>query len=157
MVVRVDLPDAGATEALGRALAGCLLPGDLVLLEGVLGAGKTTLTRGIARGLGLPAEEPVTSPTFTLLQEFETPAGRLVHADLYRLGSGAELWSTGLGEHLAEGEAIVVVEWGDRFGAQLGSPDWRIRLGEAAGGRRATIEAADPARLQALAARRAGC
>ena len=155
--MRVYLPDAEATEALGRALAACLRPGDLVLLEGPLGAGKTTLTRGVARGLGLPPEEPVASPTFTLLQEFETPAGRLVHADLYRLGSGAELWSTGLGEHLAEGEAIVLVEWGDRFGAQLGAPDWRVRLEAEAGGRRATVEAADAARLEALAARQTDC
>jgi tRNA threonylcarbamoyladenosine biosynthesis protein TsaE len=100
----IDDPDA--MEALGERLAAELSAGDLVLLEGELGAGKTTLTRGIGRGLG--ARGAITSPTFVLAREHPTVRGvPLVHVDAYRLGSAAELDDL----DLDFAGSIVVVEW----------------------------------------------
>jgi tRNA threonylcarbamoyladenosine biosynthesis protein TsaE len=102
------------TRRLGAAIARRLEPGDLVLLSGDLGAGKTFLVRAIARALGVVGA--VTSPTFTLVQEYRTERGPLVHADLYRLLGNAvladEVARLGLREMRAEG-AILAVEWGD--------------------------------------------
>jgi len=99
-----------ATEAIASALSSCLEAGDVVLLEGTLGAGKTAFVRGIARGLGLPEDEPVTSPSFAVIQEYET-SPRLVHADLYRLGGADELLQLGLSDSLETG-AVGFIEWG---------------------------------------------
>ena len=104
------------TRRLGAAIARRLQPGDLVVLSGDLGAGKTFLVRAIARALGVVGV--VTSPTFTLVQEYRTERGTLVHADLYRLLENAacsladEVARLGLREMRAEG-AILVVEWGE--------------------------------------------
>jgi tRNA threonylcarbamoyladenosine biosynthesis protein TsaE len=109
------------TRRLGQAIARVLSAGDLVVLSGDLGAGKTFLVRAIARALG--AEGPVTSPTFTLVHEHATPRGPLVHADLYRLldarNLAAEVARLGLRERRAAG-ALVVVEWGESALASLG-------------------------------------
>jgi tRNA threonylcarbamoyladenosine biosynthesis protein TsaE len=107
------------TRRLGAAVASLLSPGDLVILSGDLGAGKTFLVRAVARSLG--AEVAVTSPTFTLVHEYPTPRGMLVHADLYRLlGAPAslstEIARLGLRERRGEG-AFVAVEWGDDVAA----------------------------------------
>ena len=101
------------TVTWGAALA-TGLTGGLVGLSGPLGAGKTYLTKGIAHGLGVPADEPVVSPTFVLCREY---AGRLrlFHLDAYRLGDGLELTALGLDELVAAPDAIVVLEWADRF------------------------------------------
>jgi len=101
---------AAETEALGEELAANLAPGDLLLLAGELGAGKTTFVRGLARGLG--SSGAVQSPTFQLVRVYP---GRiqLAHVDLYRLESGAELADLGLDDLLEQG--IVAVEWGDRL------------------------------------------
>ncbi len=112
------------TDALGRRIAACLEPGDLVLLSGGLGAGKTHLARAIAHALGVPEDEPVTSPTFTLVQEYQGTASALVHADLYRLldsaaGLDVEIARLGLRERRAEG-AILLVEWGEDAATALG-------------------------------------
>ena len=97
------------TRALGRAIAALLEPGDVVLLAGDLGAGKTTFAQGLAEGLGVT--EPVVSPTFTLAREYE---GRLkmVHVDVYRLDHASEILDLGL-EDLAGDDGVTVVEWGD--------------------------------------------
>ncbi|NOU31662.1 MAG: tRNA (adenosine(37)-N6)-threonylcarbamoyltransferase complex ATPase subunit type 1 TsaE [Polyangiaceae bacterium] len=111
------------TVRLGRDVARVLQPGDLVLLFGELGAGKTFLARSILRALGVPRETPVASPTFTIVQEYETSRGTLLHVDLYRLRDGdmaTELSRLGLRERRAEG-ALLVVEWADDHEARLGA------------------------------------
>ncbi len=111
------------TVRLGRDVARVLQPGDLVLLFGDLGAGKTFLARAILRALGVPREAPVASPTFTIVQEYETARGTLLHVDLYRLRDGdmqVELSRLGLRERRAEG-ALALVEWADDHEALLGS------------------------------------
>ena len=106
--MRVDAPDTEAMEAFGRGLAERLRAGDLVLLTGPLGAGKTTLTRGIGAGLGVRG--PVQSPTFVLARTHPNLAGGppLVHVDAYRLGSAALLDDLDLDFD----RSVVVVEWG---------------------------------------------
>lgn len=108
------------TQRLGATIAAALEGGDLVVLSGDLGAGKTFLVRAIARALGVKGA--VTSPTFTLVQEYATRRAPLVHADLYRVlgaGVGAEVARLGLRERRREG-AILVVEWGEGAVAALG-------------------------------------
>jgi tRNA threonylcarbamoyl adenosine modification protein YjeE len=105
------LPDEAATAAFGAGLAAKLRPGDLVLLKGDLGTGKSTLARALIRALvGDPALE-VPSPSFSLVQPYEGPAGPILHADLYRLGSAQEVDELGLFDRP---EAVVIVEWPDR-------------------------------------------
>jgi tRNA threonylcarbamoyladenosine biosynthesis protein TsaE len=112
------LHSRGDTRRFGRLLAVCLQPGDLVVLEGDLGAGKTFLARAIARGLGVPSDVRITSPTFDLVHELP---GRipLLHLDLYRLDHPGSLVELGIGEPGAAGGAMLV-EWGDRFASALG-------------------------------------
>ena len=107
MTTRLVIPDAEAMEALGARLAGLLAAGDLVVLDGPLGAGKTTLTRGLGAALG--ARGAVTSPTFVLAREHPTVSGvPLVHVDAYRLATARDLDDLDLDYD----GAIVVVEWG---------------------------------------------
>ncbi len=146
MSVRLHLSDPERTEAAARLFVSVLRPGDLLVLEGPLGAGKTTFVRGMAHGLGWPSEAPVPSPTFTLVQELPTPAGLLVHADLYRLGDCGEVAATGLFDYLEDGESIVAVEWGERCLDVLGAPDWRLRLALAPDGRLLHLHGADATR-----------
>jgi len=100
------------TEDLGRRFGERLSPPALLLLRGDLGAGKTCFVRGLARGLGVPADEPVTGPTYALMHHYQ---GRhdLYHFDLYRLSGGADLHEIGFDEYV-ESEKIVVVEWSER-------------------------------------------
>jgi tRNA threonylcarbamoyl adenosine modification protein YjeE len=105
------LPDDAATAALGAELAADLAPGDLVLIEGDLGAGKTALARAIIRSLAGDPLLDVPSPTFALVQPYDTARGPVLHADLYRLGDPREVEELGL---LDNPEAIVLVEWAER-------------------------------------------
>lgn len=105
------LADDAATAALGATLAASLAPGDLVVLNGDLGVGKTALARAIIRTLSGDAIMDVPSPTFALVQPYDTPAGPVLHADLYRLGDPREVDELGLLDNPA---AIVLVEWAAR-------------------------------------------
>ncbi len=137
------------TQQLGAAIARVLEPGDLVVLSGDLGAGKTFLVRAIARALGVRGA--VTSPTFTLVHEYAAARGALVHADLYRLRGaalGEEVARLGLRERRAEG-AILIVEWGeDAVDALGGAPSVAVVLAIAAEHERvATVSGARADRL----------
>jgi tRNA threonylcarbamoyl adenosine modification protein YjeE len=139
------LPDASDTEALGGRIAALLRPGDLLLLEGQLGAGKTTLVRGLVSALGGdPAE--VCSPTFVLLESYSVRApgiARVHHADLYRLrGRPAAPWDeVGLGDALEDPAAITAVEWPEswEWSGGPGSRVLRVRLDFRDGGRTASL------------------
>jgi tRNA threonylcarbamoyladenosine biosynthesis protein TsaE len=109
------------TIALGHELARELKTPVLVLLLGDLGAGKTTLAKGLVAGLGAALEEEVTSPTFTMIHEYGTArdnAARVYHVDLYRVETARELETLGLEDLLAE-RAVVIVEWGEKLGPAL--------------------------------------
>ncbi len=120
------LKDIDATMALGQCLARILRPGDAIFLSGDLGAGKTTLTKAIGSGLGIDPGE-ITSPSFTLVHEH--PGGRipLIHADLYRLGPGADILETGLEEYL-DGDNLVIIEWAGYLGEDLVSDPLLLHL-----------------------------
>lgn len=115
---------------LGRNLGG----GELLLLEGELGLGKTVLAKGIAAGIGVDPDE-VTSPSFTLVQEYEGGRVSLFHLDLYRLESTDELGSIGI-EEILQGGGVVMVEWGERLPAYLRRGATRIRLHDVGEGSR---------------------
>ena len=106
------------TWALAKELAKELKPGDVVCLEGDLGAGKTTFTQGLAAALGVPGR--VTSPTFCIVQEHQSPDVLLVHMDLYRLHGEEDVEAIGWEDYLSRG-AIIAVEWPERAGALLPS------------------------------------
>jgi len=106
---------AEETVALGRKLAPTLKSAHMVILRGDLGAGKTTLVKGIAEGLHAAAQDDVTSPTFTLIHEFHGPEVNLFHVDLYRVDTLRELDTLGLDELFAEDGNLVLLEWGEKF------------------------------------------
>jgi len=106
---------AEETVALGRKLAPTLKNARMVILRGNLGAGKTTLVKGIAEGLQAASQDDVTSPTFTLIHEFRGPEVNLFHVDLYRVETARELDTLGLDELFAEDGNLVLLEWGEKF------------------------------------------
>ncbi len=114
------------TERIGERLAADLRPGDVVLLEGDLGAGKTVLVRGLARGLGHDPEA-IVSPSFVLAIWHRGGRFPLLHVDLYRLPEGAGLDELGIDDALAAG-AVVAVEWGERIPGSLVEGAWRVRI-----------------------------
>ena len=105
---------AEETVDLGRRLAIDLAPPRLVLLRGDLGAGKTTLVKGIAEGFQAASQEDVTSPTFTLIHEYRGPKAELYHIDLYRIDTQRELETLGI-DDLLGGRSVVLIEWGEKF------------------------------------------
>ena len=105
---------AEETIALGRQLAAELSSARLVMLRGDLGAGKTTLAKGIAEGLQAASQEDVTSPTFTLIHEYRGPQAVLYHIDLYRVDTQRELETLGLDDLIGE-RSILLIEWGEKF------------------------------------------
>jgi tRNA threonylcarbamoyladenosine biosynthesis protein TsaE len=106
---------AEETIALGRHLAPTLKSFGMVILRGDLGAGKTTLVKGIAEGLHAASRDDITSPTFTLIHEFRGPDVSLYHVDLYRIETPRELDTLGLDELFAEDGNLVLLEWGEKF------------------------------------------
>ena len=105
---------AEETIALGRRLAKMLTPPKLVVLRGDLGAGKTTLVKGIAQGFQAAAEEDVTSPTFTLIHEYRGPSATVYHIDLYRVDTQRELETLALDDLMTE-NSVLLIEWGEKF------------------------------------------
>lgn len=142
--LRLRLRHRGDTRRLGRKLGALVAAGDLLLLSGELGAGKTFLTRALARGLGVPAAVRVTSPTFELVHELP---GRLplVHVDLYRLADVSEIHELGLRERIGR-DAVVVVEWGEAMVEELGADRLAVELTlvSGAGGRECCLRAHGP-------------
>ena len=132
----LDLPDPGATEALGERLARYLPDAAVIYLRGDLGAGKTTLVRGLLRALGHAGG--VKSPTYTLIEPYQLGDRRVLHCDLYRVADPEELDYLGLRETL--GEALLLIEWPERGVGWLPPADLDVRLGYRSPGRRAVIE-----------------
>jgi tRNA threonylcarbamoyl adenosine modification protein YjeE len=133
----VTLPDLAATAALGAAIAARLGRGDAVLLQGDLGSGKTTLARAILAALGV--KEAVPSPTFTLVQSYDTEHFTVSHYDLYRLRRASEMEELGLEEALERGAALI--EWPERAEALLPQDALTVQL-QAEPERRAILEGA---------------
>ncbi len=129
------------TESLGLALAQRLMPGDVLALFGDLGAGKTTLTRGILRGLGF--EGDVASPTFPIVQPYEALSLPLWHVDLYRIEDSSELAELALDEALEDG--ALVIEWPERLGQALWPHALRLHLTARRDGARALTVQVPPA------------
>ena len=128
----------GETEDLGCRLGRALEPGAVIAYTGDLGAGKTAFTRGLARGLGIP--DRVTSPTFTIVNEYEGGRLPLFHFDMYRLGSADELYDIGWEDYLARG-GVCAVEWSEivRDALEPGCIRVDLRRGERDGQRRITV------------------
>jgi len=110
----VTTDSAEETVAFGRSLAQLLAPPKVVLLRGDLGAGKTTLVKGIAAAFEAASEEDVTSPTFTLIHEYRGPRANLFHIDLYRIDTQRELETLALDDLRTE-DSILLIEWGEKF------------------------------------------
>ena len=130
----------GETEAIGAALAKVLTPGTILAYRGDLGAGKTAFTRGIARGLG--CRDLVTSPTYTIVNEYLSGRIPLFHFDMYRLGSSDDLWDIGWEDYLERG-GVAAVEWSENVADAMENAIWvRIeKTGEES--RRITLEGVD--------------
>ena len=126
---RLRTRSENGTLALGEVLTELLPAPKLVVLRGDLGMGKTTLVRGMAAALGADAAE-VTSPTFTLVHEYKGRKTRLIHLDLYRLEEEREIEGIGLWEMAEAQDALVMVEWGDRFASVMERADAEISIGQ---------------------------
>ncbi len=133
--MKLQLPDAASMEALGLRLAP-VLDHVIVYLQGELGAGKTTLARGILRGLGHTGK--VRSPTYTLVEPYALEQGTVYHIDLYRLADAEELEWLGLRDMLAE-QALLLVEWPERGAGVLPQADLVVQIAPADGGRNVDI------------------
>ena len=128
------------TEALGESLGRRLSPGAVVAFTGDLGAGKTAFTRGLARGLGI--SEPVTSPTFTIVNEYEGGRMPLFHFDMYRLGSSDELFDIGWEDYLRRG-GVCAVEWSENVPEAFDGSEIRVSIEKCSdNARKITIEGA---------------
>jgi tRNA threonylcarbamoyladenosine biosynthesis protein TsaE len=125
------------TEALGAALAKLLVPGDIIAYRGDLGAGKTAFTRGLARGLG--CREPVTSPTYTIVNEYLSGRLPLFHFDMYRLTSSEDLWGIGWEDYLDRG-GVCAVEWSENVEDAMENALWVTLEALPGDSRRITLE-----------------
>ncbi|WP_018413044.1 tRNA (adenosine(37)-N6)-threonylcarbamoyltransferase complex ATPase subunit type 1 TsaE [Methyloversatilis thermotolerans] len=155
----LDLADSAATEQLGAALASALRPGLCIFLEGDLGAGKTTLVRGLLRAVGHSGK--VKSPTFTLLESYAISSLNfpLYHFDFYRFSHPDEFIEAGLDEFFGQtGEqaGVCLVEWPDKAGAHLPQPDLRIALDVVGEARRARVSGDTPQGVACLGRLSAG-
>ena len=136
----ITTQSADETIAFGRTLGELLMPPKLVLLRGDLGAGKTTLVKGIARAFEAAAEEDVTSPTFTLVHEYRGPRSTIYHIDLYRVDTPRELETLALDDLRSE-NSLLLIEWGEKFPRLLRERDVEISLErEGESGRKIKLE-----------------
>jgi tRNA threonylcarbamoyladenosine biosynthesis protein TsaE len=141
MTREINTNSAEETIAFGRTLVEMLTPPKLVLLRGDLGAGKTTLVKGIAAAFEAAEEEDVTSPTFTLVHEYRGPRANLYHIDLYRIDTPRELETLGLDDLRADGSGILLIEWGEKFPRLVRERDVEISLErESENGRKIRVE-----------------
>jgi len=143
-----DLPTLAATEELARAIAAVLRSGDTILLAGPLGAGKTALARALLRCLADDPTLEVPSPSYTLVQEYDMPIGRVSHFDLWRLDGPADLAELGWDEARA---GIILVEWPERLGEQRPMDALSIELSHGIGAARRVLLRGWPDRLEQLA------
>ena len=148
VALKTHLPDEAATLQLGAALAPCLTPGLVIFLLGELGAGKTTLVRGLLRGLGY--EGRVKSPTYTLLEVYEVSRLDLHHFDFYRFSDPREWIDAGFRETF-NGRIVSLIEWPQRAGGLLPPADIEIALEASGSGRSASLQASSPAGRETLA------
>jgi tRNA threonylcarbamoyladenosine biosynthesis protein TsaE len=125
-VIEFATSSVDETIALGVELAQLLTPPKLILLRGDLGAGKTTLVKGIAAALGAAEPDAVTSPTFTLVHEYAGPV-RVLHLDVYRLETERQLSTLGV-EEMLEGENLVLIEWGEKFASLIERSDGALDI-----------------------------
>jgi tRNA threonylcarbamoyladenosine biosynthesis protein TsaE len=138
MTFDLKLPDAAATARLGAALAAGTAPGRVLHLAGDLGSGKTTLVRGLLRALGV--QGPVKSPTYAWVEPYAISRLDLYHFDFYRFDKKTEWLSSGLREYFRP-DAVCIVEWPERAGSALPSPDLALRLDYEGEARKASLEA----------------
>jgi len=143
----LHLPDEAATERLAVLLAANLNLAGIVFLSGQLGAGKTTLVRGILRGLGHSG--PVKSPTYTLVEEYQLVTGAVFHFDLYRLADPEELEFMGVRDYLAA-PALQIIEWPDKGGGMLPRPDLKVQIELDGRGRKVQLSACTEAMKTAV-------
>ncbi|HEY8998056.1 MAG TPA: tRNA (adenosine(37)-N6)-threonylcarbamoyltransferase complex ATPase subunit type 1 TsaE [Edaphobacter sp.] len=135
---RFKTRSVAGTLALGEKMSEILSPTPkLVVLRGEVGAGKTTLVKGIAEALGAATEEEVTSPTFTLVHEYQGRKVKLYHLDLYRLETEREIEALGIDEMASQPDALVLVEWGERFESIASRADAEIAMEHGEGDERA--------------------
>ena len=134
----VTTHSAEETTALGRKLAAELKPGQVVLLRGDLGAGKTTLVKGIAEGFKAAEADRVTSPTFTLIHEYRGPDVTLYHIDLYRIDTPRELDTLAI-DDLMDAHSILLIEWGEKFERFRRERDVEIVIEHAGGDERVVV------------------
>ena len=151
--LKAHLPDEAATLALGAAIAAGLMPGLAIHLRGELGAGKTTVVRGVLRALGYAG--PVKSPTYTLVEVYEVSRLHLHHFDFYRFRDPREWIDAGFRESF-NGRNVSLVEWPEKAGGLLSPADVEITLTASGSGRNASLQASSPTGIQCLeqAARR---
>lgn len=138
MQTTIHLPNEAATLALGARLADALRPGDLLFLLGDLGAGKTTLARGLLHALGY--QQAIKSPSYTIVEPYQQPGKLVYHFDLYRLSDPEELMDIGLTDYLSE-DALIMVEWPQKAQILLPQPTLECHLRNVSDGREATLTA----------------
>lgn len=144
----IALPTRRATKRLARALAPWLTVGDMLLLAGDLGAGKTFFVRALCRCLGVPEHVRVTSPSFALIHEIHQGRLTITHADLYRIDTAEDVLRLGLRERRAD--SLVVVEWGAPFESALGGDAIHLELMVDVSGRRVRLGTTGPASSERL-------
>ena len=136
---RFKTRSVAGTLAIAQTIAEILSVPRLIILRGELGAGKTTLVKGWVEALGAGNADDVTSPTFTLVHEYAGPKTRVYHLDLYRLETERELATLGLEEMAAQPDAVVLVEWGEKFASVMERADAEVALTALEGDERALL------------------